>query len=160
MRTFNSETAIAAIELEQLVADYCHTLDCGGGVAGIEFFTEDCVVEVGNISYRGHAAMRKFYSGLAQDIQTDGTAWTSRHGFTNFRVSFPEANRATVNFLFINFSGAGSPPIVNGSTPTIVSDARFECCRRPDGQWRIQSFHGAPIFIGNDPLVNRMVMGS
>jgi hypothetical protein len=99
-------------------------------------------------------------SDLAEDIQTGGKEWTSRHGFANFRVSFSQPGRATVHFLFINFSGAGSPPIANGSTPTIVSDARFECCRSTDGQWRIQSFHGAPIFIGNDPLVNKMVTGS
>ena len=161
MRRFSNEMAIAAIELEQMVADYCHVLDCNEGENGTPFFTEDCVVEVGAISYRGHAAMKKFYSDVAEHARSgekDGV-WTSRHGFINFRVSFSAETRATVNFLFVNFSGFGKPPLLASTTPTIISDARFECRREADGQWRICEFYGTPIFVGDDPLVNKMVTG-
>lgn len=161
MRTFDRETAIAAIELEQMVADYCHLLDCNDGVNGTVFFTEDCVVEAGLISYRGHDEMKKFYSAVAERVRTqqDGV-WTSRHGFTNFRVTFPGKDRATVHFLFVNFSGSGSAPLLNASKPSVVSDARLECLREADGQWRIFEFHGKPIFVGDDPHLNKIVVGA
>lgn len=161
MRKFDRETVIAAFELQQMVADYCHLLDCNEGVKGSEFFTEDCIVQAGLISYRSRAEMRKFYAELAERVsadQKDGT-WTSRHGFTNFRVTFPAPNRATVSFLFVNFSGAGHAPLLNATKPSIVSDARMECLREADGQWRIHEFHGAPVFLGDDPHLNRTVMG-
>jgi hypothetical protein len=162
VRKFNHETAIAAIELEQMVADYCHLLDCNDGVNGTVFFTEDCVVEAGAISYQGHAGMKKFYSDVAEQVRTgqQNGVWTSRHGFTNFRVSFPEKDRATVNFLFVHFSHSGKPPIPRSSTPTIISDARCECRREADGQWRIAEFYGGPVFVGDDAHMNKIVFGS
>jgi hypothetical protein len=161
MRKFDHESVVAAFELEQMVADYCHLLDRNEGVKGSEFFTEDCIVQAGLISYRSRAEMKRFYSELAERVsadQKDGT-WTSRHGFTNFRVVFPASDRATVNFLFVNFSGAGHAPLLNATKPSIVSDARMECRREADGQWRIHEFYGAPIFLGDDPHLNKTVMG-
>jgi hypothetical protein len=157
---FNQQNALAAIELAQMVADYCHALDRNEGAKGTIFFTEDCVVEVGAISYRGHAAMKKFYADVAQHAQSQQQegVWTSRHGFINFRISALEETRATVNFIFVNFSGSGKPPLA-GTTPTIVSDARFECRRDPQGLWLIAEFHATPIFMGDDPLVKNFVVG-
>lgn len=162
MRTFNQEAVIAAFELQQLVADYCHLLDCNDGVGAAEFFTEDCLVEAGLVSYRGRAAMKKFYSELAQRVsseQKDGV-WTSRHGFTNFRVAFAAADRATVNFLFVNFSAVGRAPLLNATKPSVISDARLECRRDARGQWRIFELRGAPIFVGDDPHLNKTVLGT
>jgi hypothetical protein len=161
MRTFSQESVMAGFELQQMVADYCHLLDCNDGVGAAEFFTEDCVVEAGLVSFRGRAGMKKFYSELAERVsseQQDGT-WTSRHGFTNFRVAFAAPDRATVNFLFVNFSAAGRAPLLNATKPSVVSDARLECRRDANGQWLIAELHGAPIFVGDDPHLNKTVLG-
>jgi hypothetical protein len=162
MRAFTPDTALAAVELEQMVADYCHALDRGEGARSTHFFTEDCIVQAGAISYQGHAAMKKFYTDVAEQVRNslkDGV-WTSRHGFINFRVHFADEARATVHFMFVNFSGSGKPPLANACTPTIVSDARLECVRRADGQWRIAEFYGSPVFVGADELISRMVTRS
>jgi SnoaL-like domain len=159
-RRFDQESALAAVELAQMVADYCHALDRNEGADAVIFFTEDCIVEAGAISYRGHAAMKKFYAEVAQHAQTqqNETVWTSRHGFINFRISALEETRATVNFIFVHFSGSGKPPLA-GTTPSIVSDARFDCRRAPGGTWLIAEFHATPIFMGDDPLVRNFVAG-
>jgi hypothetical protein len=159
MAKFTPETALAALELQQLVADWCHELDFNGGLDVTRLFTEDCVVEAGKISYKGHAAMQKFYADRAERIRTeqkDGVR-TSRHLGLNLRYTFAGADRASVSFLIMNFSGSGGPPIFD-TIPSIVTDVRFECRREADGRWRIAEFHGEPVFIGSDPFQNAAVV--
>ena len=84
MRNFTAETAIAAVELEQMVVDYFDTLDTKGGGSALHFFTEDCDVDLGAIKYTGHAGMKQFYGNLHERV---GSApRTVRHGFINFKV--------------------------------------------------------------------------
>jgi hypothetical protein len=161
MRTFTSETALAAVELEQLVADWCRDLDANGGLGAFRFFTEDCVVDCGAIAYNGHAGMKKFYLDRAERVRTtekDG-ARSARHSYASLRVMIAGVDRATVTFAIINFSGSGHAPLFNATTPAIVSDVRLECRRAKDGAWLIAGFYGWPIFVGADPFVNRMVVG-
>jgi hypothetical protein len=160
MRTFNLETAAAALDLEQMVADWCRDLDVNGGLNSTDFFTEDCIVEAGRISYKGHAAMQKFYQDRAERVraeQKDGVR-TARHVFTNLRFLFEGNDRVTLTFLIINFSGSGKAPLFDATVPSVVSDVRFECRRDAKGQWRIAEFHGAPIFVGNDPFLIKAVV--
>jgi hypothetical protein len=159
-RTFNMDSFIAAVELKQMVTDYCAELDLNNGMNVTDFFTEDAVVKTGAIDYAGHAAMKKFYAERAEKIHAlkDGTR-TARHGYTNFKVTFPEKDLATVTFLVVYFSGEGKPPLLNATTPSIVADSKFECRRSADGQWRIFRFTGQPVFVGADPFVNKAVVG-
>jgi hypothetical protein len=60
MREFDQHQAKAGLELEQMLADYFVVLDSEGGGAALGSFTEDLVVDIGVISYTGHAGMKKF----------------------------------------------------------------------------------------------------
>jgi hypothetical protein len=158
MRKFDQEQAIAAIELEQMVSDYFVILDSEGGAAALGFFTEDVAVNIGAINYAGHAAMTKFYEGIAA-AKAVGGARTSRHGFINFRVIFPEKNRASVSFLNVTWAGPGKPPLTDATMPSIVTDVRMECRRGTDAQWKVFHYSGSPIFTGNDPEMKKIVVG-
>jgi hypothetical protein len=156
MRKFTPETAVDAIELQQLVADWCHELDKNNCRNVMQYFTEDCFVDMGAVSYKGHAAMKKFYEDRNERVRTqqkDGIR-TQRHGIALLRIVFEDKDRAVVTFLLINFSGEGPPPLMNATTPTIATDVHFECHQDADGLWRIGTFIGRPIFIGNDPFLN------
>jgi hypothetical protein len=159
MRKFDQDQAIAAIELEQMVSDYFLILDSEGGGGALGFFTEDVVVNIGAINYTGHAAMKKFYEGVA-GAKAAGGDRTVRHGFINFRVVFPEKNRASVTFLNVTWAGPGKPPLTDATMPSIVTDVRMECRREADGQWKVFNYSGSPIFIGNDPQMKKMVVGN
>jgi hypothetical protein len=159
MRKFTMEQALDAIELEQMVVDYFQTLDLEGGGAGLHFFTEDVVVDIGAIKYTGHEGMKKFYAGVAERVKATGEARTGRHGYTNFKVVFPEKNRATVTVLNVTWSGAGTPPLMNASVPSIVTEVRWEARKEADGQWKWFGYYGKPLFVGNDPFLQKSVVG-
>lgn len=160
MRKFSQEQAIDAVELEQMVVDYFELLDLRGGAAAVDFFTPDVDVDLGAIKYTGHEGMKKFYAGRNESLAATGNAArTVRHGYTNFKVIFPEKNRATVTVLNVTWSGAGLPPLLNASVPSIVTEVRWECRKEADGQWKIYGYYGKPLFIGNDPFLNKAVVG-
>jgi hypothetical protein len=155
------ESAFHFVALQQLVAEYFAELDTTFGVNSPQFFTEDGVVDIGHMSFQGHAAMREFYEELARQVATqDPTGMrTTRHAYTNFRVSFESDASAIVDLLVIEFSGSGPPPLLDASAPTIVSDARLRCRLESDGRWRIFELTGRPVFAGNDPVLNRLLVG-
>src|SRR5579871_4570563 len=129
MRKFTPETAVSAIELQQLVADWCRELDINNCRDVAQYFTEDCFVDMGAVSYKGRAAMNQFYAARNERVRTqqkDGIR-TQRHGITLLRIEFADKDSATVTFLLVNFSGEGPPPLMNATTPTIVTDVRFDC---------------------------------
>ena len=155
MRTFTPETAVDVIELQQLVVDWGHELD-QGCLNVTQYFTEDCFVDMGALSYTGHAAMKKFYDDRNARVltqQKDGIR-TQRHGIASLRILVDSKDRARATFLIINFSGGGKPPLLNGTTPSIVTDVLFEFRRDTGHPWRISSFIGKPQFLGNDPFLS------
>ncbi len=160
MRKFNQGEAIAALELHQLVAEWGHELDSNSGLNITEYYTEDCDYLLAGQVHHGHAAVRKFYQDRAERVrvqQTDGVR-TQRHTITNLRITFQDADHATLNFLITNYSGPGKPPVRNLVGPTVVADCRFECRREADGLWRIALFDSAALFVGNDPFLNAAVV--
>jgi hypothetical protein len=160
MRKFDPETAISAIELHQLMAEFGHELDVNGGLNITQFYTEDCNYVVGGNSFRGHPAVAKFYADRGERVRTqqkDG-ARTQRHAITNLRISFEGKNQATVNYLMVNYSAAGNAPIMDFAGPSVVADCRMACRREVDGLWRIAEFTSAPVFVGNDPFLNAAVL--
>ena len=153
--------ATAALNLQQLIAAYCAELDATGGLGSAPFFTEDCVLEVGAMILSGRAAMLEFYEDLAEHVRrssADG-ARTTRHVFTNLLVDFETDTSATVKFTVMNFSASGVPPLFNATVATVVSDASCLCRHEDDGAWRIARFGGAPIFLGDDPIQNKALVG-
>jgi SnoaL-like domain len=159
MRKFTQEEAIAAVELQQMVTDYFKVLDEEGGGAALHFFTPDVDVNIGVIKYSGHEGMKNFYAAGAERLKASGLSRTGRHAFTNFRVVFPEKNRATVTVLNVTWAGPGKPPLVDATLPSIVTDVRLECRREANGQWLAFGYYGSPIFIGNDPVIKKNVAG-
>ena len=90
MPRFDQESAVAAMELHQLIAEWANELDANGGLTMPRLCTEDCVILVGGVTYRGHTAVQKFYSDRGERVRTqqkDGVR-TQRHTVTNLRVAF------------------------------------------------------------------------
>ena len=158
MSQFKGHRASDALDLQQLVSEYCFELDLTGGLDSWRFFTAEGRLEVGQMAFQGHEAMKAFYRDLVDSTASEG-ARTTRHLFGNVRVAFAGDDDATVDFIMQNFSSAGAPPIFGATTPTIVSDCKLQCRRESDGAWRIAAFTGAPIFIGDDPLQKKTLVG-
>ena len=160
MPRFDQETAAAAVELHQLIAEWAYELDFNGGLTMPRLCTEDCVYLVGGTTYRGHAAVQKFYSDRGERVrnqQKDGVR-TQRHTVTNLRVAFSGTAKAELFCLLVNYSKEGKAPALDLVGPTIIADCRFECRLEADGEWRISLFDSTPIFIGNDPFLNASVV--
>jgi len=159
MPRFNLENALEALELQQLVTEWCRELDENHGLDAIRFFTEDCVVEAGLISYRGHEAMQAFYCGIAAFAQPtpERGIRTTRHTYTSLGISFGGRERATVTFLSFTYSGYGDTPLSGATAPNTISDVRFECRRDVQGEWRVAEFYATPIFLGEDPYLNQLI---
>ena len=160
MPRFNPETAVAAMELHQLIAEWAYELDGNGGLTMPRLCTEDCVYLVGGVTYRGHAAVQKFYADRGERVRTqqkDGVR-TQRHTVTNLRVTVLDAAQAEVKFLLVNYSKEGKAPALDLVGPTIIADCHMEFRREADGEWRIALFDSTPVFIGNDPFLNASVV--
>ncbi|CAN7261566.1 nuclear transport factor 2 family protein [Phenylobacterium sp. LjRoot219] len=160
MPRFDQDTAVKAVALQQLIAEWGYELDFNGGLTMPRLITEDCNYLVGGTSYRGHAAVQKFYADRGERVRTqqkDGVR-TQRHTISNYRISFSAADQAEVTFLLVNYSQEGKAPAMNLVGPTIIADCRMECRQGADGEWLISLFDSTPIFIGNDPFLNASVV--
>lgn len=154
------EHAVSTLDLQHLVADYCHELDTTAGLEATRLLTKDCCFDLGQMQLRGHEEIQRFYEDFAAKVQASAAVRTTRHVATNMRITVEDASRAQIDFVVLNFSGSGTPPLATGTVPTIVSDAHFECLREADGRWRIARFTGGPVFVGDDPLQNQALMAS
>jgi hypothetical protein len=162
MRKFDQETAIIALELQQIVADFAHEIDTNGGLNIADFYAADGEFSVGDYTHKGHAAINKFYADRAQRIPAshkDGIR-VSVHTFLNMRVVVADKNNASVFFTNVNYAGEGHPPVMGAINPAMVTDCRMVFRREADDQWRIVLFGGTPKFVGNDPFVNKQLLKS
>jgi hypothetical protein len=160
MRKFDQASAIAALELQQLVAEWTHELDANGGIKIAELCTSDCNYVIGATAYRGHAAVTDFYVARGERVRTqqrDGVR-TQRHTVSGVRIALRDPSHAQVEFLVVNYSAEGKAPAMNLVGPTIIADAQMKCAREADGLWRIAEFTSQPVFIGNDPFLNASVV--
>jgi hypothetical protein len=160
MDELQPDQVLAVLALQQLIAEYCHELDCNAGRNAPTLFSDDGVMQVGKMSYSERAAMQAFYDDLAKQIEAGGpgAVRTTRHVCSNLRIAFQSSDRATVQCLMVNYSAAGQPPVFDATVPTVVSDTRFECAREAN-RWRIKGLFGGPVFVGNDPLQNKVLVG-
>ena len=160
MPRFDQDAAIKAIALQQLINEWGYELDFNGGLTMPRLCTEDVNYLVGGTSYRGHAAVQKFYADRGERVRTqqkDGVR-TQRHTISNYRLASSAADHAEVTFLLVNYSAEGKAPALNLVGPTIIADCRMEFRLEADGEWRISLFDSTPIFIGNDPFLNASVV--
>jgi ketosteroid isomerase-like protein len=152
MRTFSKDAAAAAVELEQLAMDYWRDIDFNDARNLHDFYTEDCTFAAGENTYRGRNGIKAFY----EIARVAKVGMTTRHSMTNLHVAVHDGNRATLEFIIMSYRGAGKLPITGLQGPALVSDGRMECRREADGKWRITAFSGAPVFMGNDPVLEKM----
>ena len=160
MRKFDQESAVAALELQQLVAEWTHELDANGGVQVAALCTGDCNYVIGATTYRGHAAITQFYVDRGERVRTqqrDGVR-TQRHTVSGLRISLTDPSHAELAFLVVNYSAEGKAPALNLVGPTIIADAQMKCAREGDGLCRSAEFTSQPVCIGNDPVLNATVV--
>jgi hypothetical protein len=155
MRKFNPDTAVIAIELQQMAAEFAHEIDTNDARNITDFYVEDADFAVGDFSRKGHEAIRKFYADGRERTRTqckDG-ARVRCHTYVNFRVTVEDRDNATLYFTNVHYAGEGRPPIIGPLNPAMVTECRMVCRRCEDGLWRIVIFDGTPMFVGdNDPI--------
>jgi hypothetical protein len=162
MRKFDHETAIVAIELQQTLAEFAHDLDFNDCRGVADFYTEDGVFAVGDFTHQGRAAIRKFYDDRNVRVAAqhkDGIR-VSAHTFLNVRVDIEDKANATLHFTNVNYAGEGHPPVRGTITPAMVTTCRMAFRREADGVWRITSFSGKPLFVGDDPFTKGSLLKS
>lgn len=160
MPRFNQEDAISAMEVNQLILDWGYDLDINNATNITDFCTADCDYFLAGKVHHGHAPVKAFYAARnvrVSEQQRDGIR-TQRHTISNIRFDFKDRDNVSTNFLLVNYSNEGKPPVLNLVGPTIVADCRMDCRRDDDGEWRIAMFDSTPTFIGNDPFLNASVV--
>jgi ketosteroid isomerase-like protein len=152
MRIIDPATRQAAVELQQLVADYWRDVDADHSRTAPEYFTEDCIFEVTPTAiFHGREGVREFYDGRAR--RGDRTA---RHNVMNLRVRLEGPDSAVVNYTIALCGADGTPPIVDYLGPSAISDVESVCVRDGDGRWRFASTRGKLIFVGREPYTRSM----
>jgi hypothetical protein len=157
MRRFDPETALAKIELEQMVFDYWREVDANGGRDIAGFFAEDGAAFMGPQTFEGHAGVTKFYEGRRESLraQYGDVQRTSSHTVANLRISFENNTRAVADFLVVTYAANGKTPVLDATVPVSIGEVRFECRREADEQWRITAFRGSPLFLVGDDFVKK-----
>lgn len=142
--------------LSQFLAEFFKELDLNGENV-TRFYVEGGVFSVGGKAFVGHDAINGFYAERLARVKEQGGMRTSRHTFVNLRISDASAERATLDFINLTYAGDGAPPVLGLLGPSVVSDCRIACRRGPAGSWLIERFDGEAIFIGSDPVMNKML---
>jgi hypothetical protein len=159
MDNFTAETAVIALQLQQMLMEFTYELDVNVGKNVTAHYTEDGVFVLGPNTIKGRAEIRKFYD--ARDVRVareskDGVR-TARHTFTNLRYDIKDNTNATLYFISIFYAGEGNPPVPGLGGPSTVADCRMLCRREADGIWRVAEFAATPVFMGNDPFFAKAV---
>ncbi|MDG2004376.1 MAG: nuclear transport factor 2 family protein [Novosphingobium sp.] len=159
MRTIDRDQAFAIIAIQQMLYDYCHELD-DGAERVTDYFTPNCIFNVGESVWNGHEGLEEHYAADRKAVaerSKDGVR-TVRHGLINQRIDVQNGGAASVDLIFVNFSAHGHGPFTHASAPTVVADTRMEMKQGADGFWRIHEFTATPLFFGDDPMLNSVLM--
>jgi hypothetical protein len=160
MPRFDRESALIAIELQQIVAEFANEIDSNDGLDLAGFYTEDGVFFVGDTPYKGREAIGKFYRDRLERIPAlhkDGIR-VGAHTFLNLRTEVRDAHNASVFFTNVSYAGEGKPPVRMTITPAMITTCRMDFRLEADGRWRITSFTGTPVFIGDDPFTRSQLL--
>lgn len=160
MARFTPETATIAIELQQIVAEFAADLDFNDGLNICDFYAADGEFAVGDFAYKGHDAIRKFYTDRKERMlpQLKDGIRVAAHTFLNVRVAVESKDKAVVHFTNVNYGGEGKPPQMGTISPAMVTACRMDFRLEADGEWRITRFSGSPLFVGDDPVTKRMLL--
>ena len=162
MRKFDQETAVIALELQQILAEFTHDLDFNDCRGIADFYAEDGSFAVGDFTHKGRPAIRKFYEDRNVRVQAqhkDGIR-VGAHTFVNIRVAIQDKNNATAYFTNVSYAGEGHPPVRGTISPAMITACQMVFRRETDGNWFITSFSGKPLFVGEDPFTRASLLKS
>ncbi len=144
---FTLEQAADVLAVQQVINDWAHDLDLHDGLHVADLLTEDCLYVVGGASRQGRDSVMAFYTERKARLEAlpEGIP-VMRHAVSNFRVSFRNADDASVTFTLIFFSTMGQPSGLDHADPAAVADVRMDCQRGADGHWRIAMFDSNQTF--------------
>jgi hypothetical protein len=155
MSTQAQEPVTVAFELQQVMAAFAYEMDFTDGSKVADFYTED-----GEFAgCQGREAIRKYYvdrQARVAALHKQGIRVTV-HTFLNARFNVQDENRATARFIGVSYAGEGHPPIHGTINPATIMDCQLDFRRNSDARWLIRAFEGKPLFIGNDPFIQRQV---
>jgi len=159
MKTLSHDSAIVAIQLQQLLMQFADELDSHDGRETANFYADAGRFLVGNRVYEGRDAIAKFYDDRAIRVahEEPGGVRTGRHTYVNPHVSIRDDNNASMHFICVYFSAAGKAPIRDCEGPTVIADGTMDFQRDAAGDWKIMEFRSTPVFLGNDTFVNSIV---
>ena len=149
MRRLTSETALATVELQQMLYDLGYEIDTNTGRAIVQFYCPDGAFVVGEHRYQGHAQLEAFYAAERERIATtlqDGERQLL-HAFVNPRIFVHDESSATIKCFNLNFSAPGARPVAGPIAPNLVVECELKCRREDDGHWRIAEFSSALQFV-------------
>lgn len=148
---------VTAVELEQFVIDFGREVDFNGALNMADFYDVDGHLFAGEVSVHGRPAIRQFYEHRNERVRSEqrGARRTVRHSYKNLQIELEGEDSATVRFGSINYSGAGTPPIRDFAGPTMYSDCTMKLRRDAGRQWFITELRAVPVFVGNDPFLNK-----
>ena len=146
-------------QINQFLSEFFKELD-NDGLKITDFYTDDGVFVVGGNAFEGHDGIRSFYAKRLEGVREKGAdaVRTSRHTYVNLRIAAEAEDRATLDFINLTYAGDGRPPVGGLLGPSVVSDCHMECERSPAGNWLVKRFEGEAVFLGSDPLMNKMAV--
>ena len=113
------------LAIGQLVARYNHAIDSGNEGAYADAFTEDGVLEAGDLVVEGRTALAAFAGTFA------GSVRAPRHVATNLVID-GDGDRATLRAYVQLYVLDGDPPCQRVSASGIYADV----LTKADGRWR------------------------
>ncbi|HTK35392.1 MAG TPA: nuclear transport factor 2 family protein [Caulobacteraceae bacterium] len=148
------EQRSARLEIEALNAEFAYLIDRGRSEDVADLFTEDGSYgrSTGERS-AGRLAIRAAY----QQRKARGQR-TTRHIFTNLRLTFESDRKAVGQSILTLFAANGPPPYV--AEPFLVADYDDVYVREDDGCWRYQSRTVTWLFLQKDGEVSPLPLGA
>jgi len=154
MRVYDEETRFLYVDLHQLIADYWNDVDTNHGNNAPDFYTEDCILEVGSERiFTGKAGIREFYQ-----YRKDRGPRTTCHNFSNLRVLPEGEGGAYAEFIVVNYAADGSAPITDLVGPSLVSTVSVICKRQLDRSWCFAKLAAVPQFVGSEPYTKSVLV--
>jgi hypothetical protein len=148
MAKFTVEQAAAVLAVQQVINQWATAMDIDNGLTMAPLLTPDCVYTVRAIPRHGPETVVQFYTDRLKEFADAGTEPpVHRHLLTNFRVNFPAADHAAVQFQLLYFAGPGTAPIITQNMPVAVADVSMECRCDTTGEWLISRFDSSQSFI-------------
>ena len=132
-------------DLMELAARYWACADGDASERIEDLFTEDAVLQLGNLVLEGRAAIVKFFAD--RDAAQRSAQRTTRHVACNHRVAGRQGDRVTVCSTVMVYAGVGAIPLESGA-PTGIADFRDDCVKSAQGEWRFAKRAGGSIFVG------------